>query len=277
MIYKDDSIYALLPANRSEDIIYSHQGLSYGGFVLQNDAKLLESFEAYKSLLEYLHSEGIKKLDIRLIPTIFNSLPSDELNYFLFRSGAQLIKRDVMMVIDFKNHLPFKNNRKEGIKKAKRNELEVRVDNDFEAFWNEILTPNLIERYNVSPVHNLDEINLLASRFPENMKQVNVYRENKIVAGATIFLTKTTVHLQYVSGNKDKNKIGSVDFLCHFIINEFKEGRNYFNFNTSSEENGRLLNQGMIFWKEGSGARAFTVDNYIVDTSVYKTLEIPLI
>jgi hypothetical protein len=277
MIYKNDSIYALLPANKLVDTIYSHQGLTYGGFVLQDDAKLLESFEAYKSMLEFLYSEGINHLDIRVIPSIYNSLPSDEINYFLFRSEAKLIKRDVMMVIDYQNHLPFKKNRREGINKARRNGLEVRIDDDFGAFWNRILIPNLSDKYNTSPVHSLEEIMLLASCFPENIRQVNVYKGNQIVAGTTVFLTKTTVHPQYVSGNTDKNAYGSLDLLYHFVINEFKEGRRYFDFNTSSEENGMVLNQGLIFWKEGSGARTFTFDNYIVNTSKYKTLEIPLI
>ena len=277
MVYKNDSIYALLPANKRGDTIYSHQGLTYGAFILQEDAKLLESFEAFKCMLEYLHSEGIVKLDIRLIPTIYNSLPSDELTYFMFRSGAQLIKRDVMMVIDYQNQLPFKKNRREGINKAKRNGLEVRVDDDLEAFWDKILIPNLSERYKTTPVHSLEEIKLLASRFPKNIRQVNVYKGDHIVAGTTVFLTKNTVHPQYVSGNTDKNAYGSLDLLYHFVINEFKTGRRFFDFNTSSEENGRVLNQGLIFWKEGSGARPFTFDNYSVDTSVFKTLEIPLI
>jgi hypothetical protein len=277
MIYKDESIYALLPANVKGDTIYSHQGLTYGGFILKADAKLLDSFEAFKCMLEFLNSEGIEHLDIRVIPSIYNSLPSDEINYFLFRAGAQLIKRDVMMVIDYHNQLPFKKNRREGINKAKRNGLEVNVDDNFETFWNEILIPNLSERYNTSPVHSLKEIELLASRFPENIRQVNVYKGNQIVAGTTVFLTKNTVHPQYVSGNTDKNAYGSLDLLYHFIINEFKDDRRYFDFNTSSEEDGRVLNQGLIFWKEGSGARPFTFDNYTVDTSIYKNIEIPLI
>jgi hypothetical protein len=277
MVYREGSICAVLPANKNGDRIYSHQGLTYGGFVLQEDSKLLDSLEAFKCLLEFLYSEGIGLLDIRVIPSIYNSLPSDEIHYFLFRSGAKLIKRDIMMVIDYQNHLPFRKNRREGINKARRSGLLIRADDDFEAFWNEILIPNLSEKYHTSPVHSLDEIKLLASRFPDHIKQVNVYKDDQIVAGTTIFLTRNAVHPQYVSGNSDKNTYGSLDLLYHFIINEYKEGRRYFDFNTSSEENGKVLNRGLIFWKEGSGARPFSFDNYLVDTAAYQSLEIPLI
>jgi hypothetical protein len=85
MIFKDDELYALLPANRKDEVLYSHQGLTYGSFILQESAKLLYSFEAYRSMLEFLSSEGIQKLDIRVIPTFYNSMPSDELEYFLFK------------------------------------------------------------------------------------------------------------------------------------------------------------------------------------------------
>jgi hypothetical protein len=61
------------------------------------------------------------------------------------------------------------------------------------------------------------------------------------------------------------------------VINKLRDDKQYFDFNISSEENGSKLNQGLIFWKEGCGARSFTSDNYLVDTSVYKTLELPLV
>ena len=277
MVYKDSVLYALLPANRVDTTVYSHQGLTYGSFILQDSAKLLYSFEAFKKILEFLSSEGIYKLDFRVIPTFYNSMPSDELEYFLFKAGAKLQKRDVIMTIDYHHKLRFQKNRREGINKAIRNGLSVKVDDNFDAFWNEILIPNLSKKHHTSPVHTLAEIKLLASRFPKNIVQVNVYKDEKIVAGTTVFLTKTTVHPQYVSGNEDKNNIGSIDLLYDFIIDEFKEGKQYFSFNTSSEENGKLINKGLIFWKEGCGARTHLFNNYLINTEVYKNLSIELV
>lgn len=276
MVFKNEELLAVLPANRVDNTVYSHQGLTYGSFVLQESAKLLDAFEAYKKMLEFLFSEGIQKLDIRIIPRFYNTLPADELEYFLFKANAQLLKRDALMVIDYGNKLPFQKNRREGINKALRSGLTVEVDKNFEGFWNEILIPNLAEKHGAKPVHSLDEIRLLASRFPENIRQVNVYKGGKIVAGSTVFLTKTTVHPQYVSANADKNSFGSLDLAYDFIINHFQKDRKYFDFNTSSEENGMVLNKGLIFWKESAGARCFTADNYLVETEVYKTLNLKL-
>jgi hypothetical protein len=276
LIFKDEVLYSVLPANLVGDTVYSHQGLTYGSFVLQDSAKLLYAFEAYKEMLQFLASEGIVKLDIKVIPSFYNVMPSDELEYFLFKSEAVLVKRDALMVIDYKHRLPFQKNRREGINKAVRNGLTIKVDTNFEGFWNEILIPNLSKKHNVRPVHSLQEIKLLALRFPENIQQINVYKDEKIVAGTTVFLTKTTIHPQYVSGNLDKNTFGSLDLVYDFIINHYTANKRYFDFNISSEENGTVLNEGLLFWKESCGARTFTADNYIVDTSVYKTLSLNL-
>ena len=277
LVYKDDMLYAVLPANIVGDKLYSHKGLTYGSLVLSKSAKLLYTFEAFKALLAFLNAKAISTLELRNIPTFYNTMPSDELSYFLFKANATLIKRDALMVIDTSNKIKFQKNRREGINKAKRNGLTIAVDDNFEGFWNEILIPNLQKKHGVAPVHSLEEIQLLAAKFPDHIKQVNVYKDNVIVAGTTLFLTKTTIHPQYVSGNSDKNAFGSLDLAYDYIINHFDSSKRYFDFNISSEENGAALNSGLIFWKESCGARTYVADNYLIDTACYKTLDLHIL
>ena len=277
LVYKDDLLYAVLPANIVGDKLYSHKGLTYGSLVLSKSAKLLYTFEAFKALLAFLDAKAISTLELRNIPTFYNTMPSDELSYFLFKANATLIKRDALMVIDTSTKIKFQKNRREGINKAKRNGLTIAVDDNFEGFWNEILIPNLRQKHGIAPVHSLEEIQLLAAKFPDHIKQVNVYKDNVIVAGTTLFLTKTTIHPQYVSGNSDKNAFGSLDLAYDYIINHFDSSKRYFDFNISSEENGTALNSGLIFWKESCGARTYVADNYLIDTACYKTLDLHIL
>ena len=277
LVYKDDLLYAVLPANIVGDKLYSHKGLTYGSLVLSKSAKLLYTFEAFKALLAFLNAKAISTLELRNIPTFYNTMPSDELSYFLFKANATLIKRDALMVIDTSTKIKFQKNRREGINKAKRNGLTIAVDDNFEGFWNQILIPNLQKKHGVAPVHSLEEIQLLAAKFPDHIKQVNVYKDNVIVAGTTLFLTKTTIHPQYVSGNSDKNAFGSLDLAYDYIINHFDSSKRYFDFNISSEENGTALNSGLIFWKESCGARTYVADNYLIDTACYKTLDLHIL
>ena len=275
MIYKDDQLYALLPANVVEDKVISHQGLTYGSFVLQDKSKFFNAFEAFKAMLSFYEFEGIKQLEIKVIPTFYNSMPADELDYFLYKANAQLLKKEVLMVIDYADKLRFQKNRREGVNKALRSGLELKVDTNFSEFWNLVLIPNLDKKHGVKPVHSLEEIEILAARFPENIKQVNIYKDGKVVAGSTVFLTKTTVHPQYVSGNADKNVYGSLDLAYDFIINKMCDDKRYFDFNISSEDNGNKINEGLIFWKESCGARSHTANTFLLETACYKILEIP--
>lgn len=274
MVFKNDKLLALLPANKVKDALYSHQGLTYGSFVLSESTKLFDAFIAFKALLKFLNKEGIKFLNIKIIPSFYNIMPSGELEYILFKANAVLVKRDVLMVIDYQHKLRFQKNRREGINKAKREGLVIKIDSNFEEFWNKILIPNLSKKHKVTPVHSLYDILLLANRFPNNIKQINVYKNDVLVAGTTLFITKTTLHPQYVSGNENKNIYGSLDLLYDFIINEFSSEKRYFDFNISSENNGELINEGLIFWKETCGARTFVSNNYEVETEAFKTLAI---
>ncbi|MGB1269229.1 MAG: GNAT family N-acetyltransferase [Flavobacteriaceae bacterium] len=276
MCCNEGRLVAVLPANIKGNHLYSHQGLTYGGIVFQDNTTLLDAFEIYKSMLIYLHQNGIESLTVKVIPTFYNQLPSDELEYFLFKSNAKLITRDVLMVIDYNHQLKFKKNRREGINKAKRHGLTLKVEANYDTFWNEILIPNLNKKHNVNPVHTLPEITQLSKKFPDNIKQVNVYKDNKLVAGSTVFLTKTTIHPQYVSGNGDKNKYGSLDLLYDYIINHYRKDKRYFDFNISSEDNGSVINQGLVFWKEGCGARSFVANTYNVATKIGESLKLDL-
>tara|TARA_R110002111_G_scaffold20120_4_gene48344 strand:- start:15267 stop:16208 length:942 start_codon:yes stop_codon:yes gene_type:complete len=275
MVYRDKELYALLPANVVGDKVISHQGLTYGSFILQDKAKFFYAFEAFKAMLAFYETEGINLLEIKVIPTFYNKIPADELDYFLYKANAQLLKKDVLMIIDYAEQISFQKNRREGINKALRSDLELKEDTNFKDFWNTVLIPNLNIKHGIKPVHSLEEIELLASRFPNNIKQINIYKEGKVVAGTTVFLTETTVHPQYVSGNADKNAYGSLDLAYDYIINKMCDDKRYFDFNISSEANGKKINEGLIFWKESCGARSHTVNTYLVETFVHKTLDIP--
>ena len=256
--------------------LFHTKGLTYGSFVLQEKAKLLYAFEAFKATLEFLYAEGIKSLDIRVIPTFYNTLPADELEYFLFKCDATLLKRDASMVIDYAHTINFIKSRRQCIKRAAKNGLTIKKENKFDVFWNKLLIPNMSRRYDVDPVHSLEEIELLASSFPENIQQFNVYKGEDLVAGTTVFLTKTTIHPQYIAANTDKNALESIDFLYNYLINDCNDTKRYFDFSTSSEENGTILNKGILFWKESYGARTYTTDNYLVETKSYKNLNLNL-
>ena len=135
------------------------------------------------------------------------------------------------------------------------------------------MIPNLKNKHSVSPVHSIEEIEKLKKIFNDNIRQFNVYKDGNIVAGSTIFQTKNVVHVQYISSNNEKNTLGSLDFLFHNLINETFSKFKFFDFGTSNEESGRKINSGLIYWKEGFGARSVTQNFYEFNTNNFNSLD----
>lgn len=273
LVLKNGKLVGLLPANISQHVVYSHQGLTYGGLILNKKIKGKEVLEIFKAVLKFLNSEGIEKLHIKLSPAIYHNLPAAEMDYLLFITNAKMVRADILSVIDNENPLKIAPNRMEGVKKGRKNQLTIEEGNDFEPFWEEILIPNLSMRHNAVPVHTIGEITELAHKFPDNIRQFNVCKNNEIVGGATIFENENVAHVQYISANEDKQQLGTLDFLFEYLINErFKEKR-FFDFGTSNENHGKNINEGLFYWKECFGARSMVQPFYEVKTSNYKKLE----
>lgn len=256
LIYRKDELIAALPANVKEGKLYSHQGLTYGGLILAKKTKFKAVFELFKEILIFLEKEGFESLGIKNIPSFYNPLPSEEIDYLCFLLKAEISRVDVAAVIDNKNAIPIQKNRLEGVKKAKKQALKIKETTDFSAFWGDILIPNLAKTHNAKPVHSLGEITLLQKRFPKNIRQFNVLNsEDKTVAGATIFESENVAHVQYISGNANKQQLGSLDFLFHHLITHVFKDKPYFDYGTSNENGGKNLNAGLQYWKESFGAR----------------------
>jgi hypothetical protein len=62
MVYKDEKLVAVLPANRVEDVVYSHQGLTYGSLVYNEKVKLVSVIEFFNAILFYLNENKIQKM-----------------------------------------------------------------------------------------------------------------------------------------------------------------------------------------------------------------------
>ncbi len=273
LVFNKGKLISVLPANIVENEVFSHQGLTYGGFVLSPKTKFTEVLNSYKAVLVFLSSEGITKLHLKPIPKIYCSQPSDEIDYLLFLTEAQQTRVDLSSTIDLGNPLKIQSNRTEGVKKAIKQNLIISEVTEFHSFWEEILVPNLKKQHAAKPVHSVAEITQLARSFPKNIKQYNVYQGETIVAGATIFETEHLAHVQYISANANKQQLGSLDFLFHHLITEKYANKRYFDFGVSNENAGRNVNKGLLYWKECFGARSIAQSFYTVQTAHHSQLD----
>jgi len=262
-----------LPANRVNDTVFSHQGLTYGGLIFNNKIKLAAALQVFKSVLAYLHGVGVTTLHIKSIPAIYHKQPAQEIDYALFLTNATLTRRDAIAVIDNSAALKVAANRMEGVKKGMANGFTVQQSDDFAGFWNQVLEPNLQSRHGIKPVHSANEITRLAGLFPNNVKLFTVLQDNRITAGTVIFESDTLAHAQYIAAGEDKGENGSLDFLYHHIVTQQYADKKYFDFGNSNEQQGKKLNTGLAFWKESFGARTMFQDFYDVQTVNHRLLD----
>lgn len=275
IVVDENKPIALLPANLRDNIVYSHQGLTYGGFIINSDIKMPKFLEAFKATLCFLHDNEIQTLIVKNIPYIYHSYPADEIEWALTCVKANLYRRDSTLTIQNKNPLPYQERRKRSIKKAQKlSPIICKNEPDgLEKFWLQVLEPNMLKKHNLKPVHSLNEIKLLANKFPDNIVHYNIYVADQIMAGCTMFINSTVAHAQYISGTEDGRANGCLDYLFNHLIKEEYNQYPYFDFGNSNEEAGTKINFGLIDWKEGFGGRAVSHDFYEVETVNYAYLD----
>jgi len=272
MIYNNDRLVGLLPANISGSEVFSHQGLTYGSLIFKSNERFATILNYFKAVLQFLERQNIKRLHLKLLPDIYCRQSNEAILYMLHCLKAHNYRTDTLSVVNPRNKR-YSRDRLAGHKRGKKQHLEVVETHDFSDFWDTILIPNLQGKHNVKPVHTLTEIELLKSRFPDKIRQFNVYHHGNIVAGTTIFDTSFVAHSQYISANSKKNTLGSLDFLhIHLLENVFTEKR-YFDFGISNENNGKTINEGLLYWKEGFGSFIKTQRFYTIETSNYMLLD----
>ena len=270
--FKGGKMIAVLPANLVGDTLYSHQGLTYGGLLVLPTLKTDAYLDLCKELLQFLHEKQIRHLVLKNLPAIYEDFPSDEIRYLQFITKAERVRNDLTSVVSLHRRIPYTKNRKRAVVKGRQGHFKFEELAEFDAFWEEVLTPNLKRTHGVSPVHSLQEISMLKSRFPDSIRQFNVYKEGEILAGATIFESENVAHAQYISATDKGNEMAALDFLFDCLLQEVFKGKRFFDFGISNECKGLKLNKGLLYWKEGFGARSVSCEVYKIPTENYTNL-----
>jgi hypothetical protein len=261
LFYKGGKLVALLPANIDHRTLYSHGGLTFGGIISGYDMSQELMLEIFSKLAEHCGTQGVTQVIYKVVPYIYHSAPADEDLYALFRNSAMLIARNVSSSIALPQKQPFDSSRKDNIRKANKNALTVRESTDYEAFM-EIAKETLAARHGVRPVHTVEEIKLLASRFPDNIKLFASYKDEVMLAGIVMYESRNVAHMQYAANSKQGWNIGAQDIIEDYLINQYYRDKKCFDFGISTEKSGQLLNFGLISRKEKFGASAVTYDIY---------------
>ncbi len=263
LMFSDDDgqLVAVLPASASGDVVTSHAGLTFGGVVSDERMKAALMLELFDALEAHLRARGFAKLVYKAVPHIYHLLPSEEDLYALFRKGARLFRRDISSTVDMRARLPFSKGRKYSVKQARKAGLRVAESRDFRRFMR-MEEELLAAKYNVRPTHTADEMELLASRFPQEIKLFVSLGGDELMAGVVVYEYGGVAHAQYISATEEGKRTGALDLILDHLINDYYAGARYFDFGISTERGGQYLNEGLIENKQGFGGRAVVHDFY---------------
>lgn len=265
---EDDTLCAVLPANarREKREIQSHGGLTYGGLLLSPSASVQEAREALAAAAEHYQAAGFQALRYKPIPHIYHQYPAEEDLYWLFRAQATLAERTISTALDLSSPLSSQLwNRKLKKKACEHLRVEENTERQLPEFW-PIVEDVLASRHHTSPVHSLTEITLLAQRFPKNIRLFTAADNGHVVAGCLAFITPTVFHVQYMEAGEEGRQRRALDWLIGKLIPFVrKAGIRFFDFGISTENGGQILNDGLIYQKEGFGGRAVCYDTYEVE------------
>ena len=266
-------LVAVFPANwdKEQRTVYSHQGLTYGGLVVLPEVTQIEVMDMMQTILQYYRDMmQAERLVYKPIPYIYSTFPSGEDLYALFRAGARLSRRLVSTCVPMRNPMKMSTLRIRQARKAVDNGFYIdrmtEGDNEtLREYW-ALLEDVLMKYHNARPTHTLQEMQLLMSQFPKNIRLYIVRHEKRIVAGVVIFECRRVAHVQYIAAGDEGRTYGALDLLFRHLINERYKQFDWLDLGTSNEDDGHYLNEGLIHQKEGFGGRAVCYDTYEVKT-----------
>nr|WP_254068253.1 GNAT family N-acetyltransferase [Vibrio aestuarianus] len=154
--------------------------------------------------------------------------------------------------------------RKALVSRARKSGLEVIDSKDFDSFHK--LLVEVLHKHGAKPVHSIDELKYLNELYPSNIILKSVELNGEVVSAALLFVFDSVVHTQYLATNDLGRENGALDLIVEECISEYTSNKyKYFSFGISTEDAGKVLNQGLLAQKEGFGGRSIILDTYQVN------------
>ncbi|WP_291727925.1 hypothetical protein [Bernardetia sp.] len=243
-------------------LLYSHKGLTFGGFIFKDDLSFIVRQKCVFAALKFLKENNFEKLILKPLPSYFNN--NETIHRILNdkKINSQTVRVEANSVIELSTNTisKYSKRKQRNLQKAKKASLQVEKINYSTDFWH-IIEHNLKTRYHISPVHSATEIQFLKDIFPQNIHFFVVKNSTQIMACSVAFIYQTTIHLQYMAATNEGKKVNALDFLIDEIIKNYP---NYFNKNSfdylslgvsENRDEKETINEGLFKWKEEFGAK----------------------
>jgi hypothetical protein len=96
------ALVAIFPANIKNNIVVSHSGLTFGGFIVAKDEATKNSIQYFVQLLKFISEHNIEKIIFKQSPAFYSSVSQDEIDYAMFLLDAKMYRVDIAYAINQK-------------------------------------------------------------------------------------------------------------------------------------------------------------------------------
>ncbi len=169
LIFSNEKLVAVFPANFENKVVFSHGGLSYGGLIFRKGISSKLAQECWEKLVGFYESKAFEKLIYKPIPAYYHLSPTHEDAFSLFQLKAKTVQVKYSSVIEVNKTRKYQTRKRRNIRKAEKTGLEISPTSNLAVFW-EILTENLWNIHEAKPVHSLPKSLRL---FPNSPKTSN--------------------------------------------------------------------------------------------------------
>ncbi|MCK5520878.1 MAG: GNAT family N-acetyltransferase, partial [Candidatus Marinimicrobia bacterium] len=267
-----NKIQFLFPAVRYEteeglQVLQSHRGASYGGFIQAVDMGVDKAFHAVAALKKYADEENIDRIMMTIPPDIYFKRLSNYVEFALFRNNFDYLKREISSVLYLENSIEdnlkkFKPSVLRACRKSEKSGIGIEISNDYAQFY-KILKKNLKIRHNTAPTHSSEELEKLAALYPDRIRLYAAMLDDKMIAGIVMFDVNDRVTLAfYISHDEEFQEYRAVNLVFKEAIEDsIQRGFQYLDYGIFTVN--MEPNFGLARFKESFGSSGIFRDTLI--------------
>lgn len=258
MVWESGILVSVFPAHRLGLDIFSHKGLTFGGFLIGPNLPEDKQLLIINSILSFYQEKGFTSIAITPIPFFYSDF-SKSYDSDLLSLGFESIAEKEIYVINFPFNSMDKAKRK-GVRRAQRKKLVIKEGEVTQEFWMGMMLPLYNSKVGKPPVHSWEEIELLSKRHPGKIQMVSVHQEDELLAGLVIFKHPRVVKVQYSAVTENGKDSRAMDILMYYLMNlpDIK----FIDLGTVYDGlTGEKLKK-LAHWKESFGAKVISLKTY---------------
>lgn len=258
------ALQAVLPAalDPAGDTVVSHPGATFGGIVHDGGLYAEDVRRALRAAAAHYAESGHARLRYKAVPHIYHRMPSADDVWALGALGASRAACALSCAIDLAERRRPSARRARSLRKAERAGVAVSEERPLADVW-PVLTEALERRHGERPVHDLEEIELLAGRFPGLIRPVTATLDGEVAACVVLFMSPRVAHVQYMAASQEGMGTSALDPVVERCVALATEaGARYFDFGTSMLNRGSELQSGLHRYKAEFGGGGVLYESY---------------